>query len=69
MFATKLRDRGSHHATSFLPLSSTQSHLYIYMNICAQAHADSSSGNNNQLEYPGKGWLHHVNDLIQISFS
>lgn len=32
-------------------------------------HTKSTVGNNNQLEYPCKGWLHHVNYLIQMSFS
>lgn len=69
-----VHDNSNHHIdkVSFL-ISLPQSHLLIYKYTHAHRrtliHGNSTSGNNNQLEYPGKGWLHHVNDLIQMSFS
>lgn len=71
---TCMHDHSNHRSDKVSSLISlTQSHLLIYKRTYSHAgtstHASSTSGNNNQLEYPGKGWLHHVNDLIQMSFS
>ena len=41
----------------------TDTHLHMYIVD------DGTSGKNNQLEYASNGWLHQVNDWIQMSFS